>query len=142
MADSSKLLMFGGAAAAAYWWFYMRPQSTPVPVAAGGAPVVVTPDPNAVVGANTLAGIQARVLATAKAPAEGYGIDAWSWFVNNELSPLGKSVPDPMPIFAAAVPGFDRGQPISGAQYFAVMTPALKAATGLSGLGMFDWRRF
>lgn len=132
MADSTKLLMFGGAAAA-FWYFYMRKPVAP------GTPAVVTPDPNAIVGANTVAGIQARVLAAAKAPSDGLGVDTWGWFVNNELAPLGKSAPDPMPLFQAASPGFDRGQKVSGAQYFAVMGPALKAQTGLSGYGLFGF---
>ncbi len=139
MADNTKLLVFGGAAVAAYWYFYMRPQSaaTPAPVSSGGGSPVVT-DPNAITGANTVAGIQARVLAAAQAPAQGLGVDAWGWYLNNELTKLGKGpAPDPWPIFSAAIPGFDRGQPITGAQYWSVMTPNLKAATGLAGLGLF-----
>ncbi len=145
MADSSKLLLFGGAAAA-YWWFYMRkPDAGGVtavfPTIAPGTPAVVVPpvDPNAAVGANTVAAIQARTIAAAKAPAAGLTIDGWSWYVNNELQPLGKAVPDPMPLFSAAIPGFDRSQNVTASQYWAVMGPALKTQTGLSGLGLYGF---
>ncbi len=134
MADSSKLLMFG-AAGAAVWYFYLRKPGTVAP----GTPAVAAPDPNAIVGANTVAGIQARVIAAAKAPADGLPVDGWGWYVNQELAPLGKSAPDPMPLFQAASPGFDRSQLVTAGQYWAVMGPALKTQTGLSGLGLFGF---
>lgn len=133
MADSTKLLMFGGAAVAV-WWFYLRTPATT------SAPAAVI-DPNAVLGANTIAAIQARVIAAAKAPAEGLAVDDWGWTLNNELAPLGKVAPDPMPIFQAAIPGFDRSQLIPVAQYWTIMTPALKASTGLAGLGLYGFGR-
>ncbi len=131
VADNSKLMLFAAAGAAA-WWFYIR---KPAPA----VPTVVAPDPNAIVGANTVAGIQARVIAAAKAPAEGLGVDDWGFFVNQELAKIGKSAPDPAPLFQAASPGFERSQPVNAAQYFAVMGPALKTQTGLSGLGLFGF---
>lgn len=134
MADSSKLLLFG-AAGAAVWWFYLRQPAAVAP----GTPAVAAPDPNAIVGANTVAGIQARVIAAAKAPAEGLGVDTWDFFVNQQLAPLGKVAPDPMPIFQAASPGFDRAQPVTASQYWAVMGPALKSQLGLSGLGLYGF---
>ena len=106
---------------------------TPAPA----APAPVIPDPNAITGANTVAGIQARVLLSAKAPAAGLSADQWGYFLNAELAPLGKAAPDPLPLFTAAVSGFDRSQVLTAGQYWAVVTPALKSPLGLSGLGMY-----
>lgn len=136
MADNTKILLFGAAGAAAWWFFLRKPGAAAI---APGTPAVVTPDPNAIVGANTVAAIQARVLVAAKAPAEGLPVDTWDWFVNQQLAPLGKSAPDPMPLFQAASAGFDRSQPVTASQYWAVMGPALKTSAGLSGLGLFGW---
>lgn len=133
MADNSKLLMLG-AAGAAVWWFYIRKAIPSIPTAAAVAAVV---DPNAITGANTVEGIQARVLLSAKAPAEGLAVDEWGFVLNQVLAPLGKSAPDPMPLFSAASSGFDRGQRVTAGQYWAVMAPALKSQLGLSGLGMY-----
>jgi hypothetical protein len=134
MADSTKLLLFGGAAAAV-WYFYLR---TPAAVAPG-TPAVITPDPNAIVGADTVAGIQAQTIAQAKAPAAGLSVDNWGYILNQVLAPLGKAAPDPMSIFPAAVPGFDRSQLVTSGQYWAVMGPALKSQLGLSGLGLYGF---
>jgi hypothetical protein len=131
MADNTKLLLLG-AAGAAVWWFYIRK-----PAAPSTSTATAVPDPNAITGANTVAGIQARVLLAAKAPADGLPVDEWGFFLNESLAPLGKSAPDPMPLFVAAVPGFDRGQKLTAGQYWAVMGPALKSQLGLSGLGMY-----
>lgn len=133
MADNTKLLLLG-AAGVAVWWFYIRKPATSATSAAA-----VAPDPNAITGANTVAGIQARVLLAAKAPAEGMGIDEWGYVLNQELAPLGKTAPDPMPLFQAASPGFDRSQRVTAGQYWAVMGPALKSQTGLAGFGMYGW---
>lgn len=131
MADNTKLLLLGGAAAAV-WWFYIR---KPAPA----VPATVAVDPNAITGANTVAGIQARVLLAAKAPADGLAVDEWGYVLNTVLAPLGKAAPDPMPLFQAASPGFDRGQKVTAGQYWAVMGPALKSQLGLAGLGMYGW---
>jgi hypothetical protein len=143
----NKILLLGGAAVVyyAYTQGWLSSLGIGAPAAAApAAPVallpvapVVVPDQNAITGANTVAGIQARVLLNAKAPAEGLPIDTWGWFLNQELAPLGKTAPDPLPLFLAASPGFDRSQLVTAAQYWPVMTPALKAQTGLSGLGMY-----
>ena len=106
---------------------------TPAPA----APAVVIPNPNAITGSDTVAGIQARTILAAKAPAEGLAVDDWGYSLNAALAPLGKSAPDPMPIFTAAVPGFNRDQKLTAGQYWAVMAPALKSQTGLTGLGMY-----
>jgi hypothetical protein len=141
--DNSGMIKLGVAAAVAYYaytkgWFSSLGIGSPATSAvspATAAPIV--PDPNAITGANTVSGIQARVLIVAKAPAEGLPIDTWNWYLNQQLAPLGKTAPDPLPLFVAASPGFDRSQLVTAAQYWAVMTPALKAQTGLSGLGMY-----
>lgn len=105
----------------------LSPAAAPV---AAAAPVV---NPNAIVGANTLDGIFARMLKAA--PAGNHSIDEWDYFLQAAQPSI--TPPDPMPLFAAAVPGFDRSQPIAAAQYWAVMAPALKQQLGLSGLGIF-----
>lgn len=133
VADNTKLLLFG-AAGAAVWWFYLRKPAAPSTSTATAAP-----GPNAIVGANTVAGIQARVLLAAGAPAEGMGVDEWGFVLNQQLAPLGKTAPDPMPLFQAASPGFDRSQKVTAGQYWAVMGPALKSQLGLAGLGMYGW---
>ena len=133
MADNTKLLLLGGAAAAV-WWFYIRKPAAAVPT----VPSVPTSpvNTNPIMGANTVAAIEGRVLLAAKPPAAGLSIDEWGYFVNQELAPLGKTAPDPMPLFQAASAGFDRAQKITAPQYWAVMEPALKAQ-GMSGLGIY-----
>jgi hypothetical protein len=87
----------------------------------------------------TVDAIQAGTLLAAGAPAEGLGVDAWGWYVNQQLAPLGKTAPDPAPLFAAALPGFTRSQLVTAPEYWAVMGPALKSQLGLSGLGLYRW---
>ena len=138
MADNSGVLkigLFAGAAYLAYkqGWLSMLGIGAPaasVPV----TPVVpVTPiaDPNAIVGANTIDGIYQRFQTAAKGFTSGT-IDEWNTYV----AAIGITPPDPMPLFQAAVPGFDRSQKITLAQYWAVMSPALKTQLGLSGIGV------
>jgi hypothetical protein len=60
------------------------------------------------------------------------GVDEW----NSYLATAGNlTPPDPMPLFQAAVPGFDRSQKLTAAQYWGVMAPALTAQQGLTGMG-------
>jgi hypothetical protein len=144
-----KLAVAGAAVYYAYTKGWLSSLGIGAPVAAPAvalgpvayAPVVVAPavvaTPNPITGANTVAGIQAATLLAAGAPAEGLGVDAWGWYLNQQLAPLGKVAPDPMPIFTAASPGFDRSQPVTAAQYWGVMAPALRSQLGLSGLGMY-----
>jgi hypothetical protein len=90
----------------------------------------VTPTPNAITGGNTLAGIYARMVAAA--PSGSHAVDDW----NTYLATAGNlTPPDPMPLFQAAVPGFDRSQLLTAAQYWGVMAPALTAQQGLTGMG-------
>ena len=146
MADNGGMIKLGLVAAAAYYaytrgWLSALGIGAPVVVAplavAPVVPVPVVPDPNAITGSNTVAGIQARVLLAAKAPAAGLSADQWGYYLNDALSPLGKAAPDPMPLFTSAVSGFDRSQLLTAGQYWAVMSPALKSQLGLSGLGMY-----
>jgi hypothetical protein len=148
MADNTKLLLVGGAAAAV-WYFYFRTPA-PVPPAApsapqpgGGvptsptspAPVVPAPSPSV----PTIATIEARTLAAANAPTEGLTIDEWDWFLNQQLAPLGKVAPDPVPLFND-LPGFVRSMPVTATTYWSRMEPVLRAQMGLSGfhgLGFF-----
>jgi hypothetical protein len=143
VADNSKLLILGGAVVAYYaWkqgWLSNLGIGTPTTATPAKPAVPAEPDPNAITGANTVSGIQARVLLDAKAPADGLNADEWGWYLNNQLAPLGKAAPDPMPLFTAAVSGFDRAQKLTAGQYWAVMAPALKSQLGLSGLGMYRW---
>jgi hypothetical protein len=57
--------------------------------------------------------------------------------LNQILAPLGMTAPDPLPLFTAAAPGFDRSQLVTSGQYWAVMGPALKSQLGLTGLGLY-----
>ena len=141
VADNSKLLLFGGAAVAV-WWFYFRTPAVPAATAAPGAPASGVPSPvtpTAQPAGASVEAIQAGTLLAAGAPAEGLGVDAWGWYVNQQLAPLGKSAPDPAPLFAAALPGFTRSQLVTAPEYWAVMGPALKSQLGLSGLGLYRW---
>ena len=78
------------------------------------------------------------MLAAASAPSEGIGVDAWGWYLNNELAPLGKAAPDPLSVFGGA---WDRSRLVPAAQYWAAMGPALKSQLGLSGLGLYGFGR-
>ncbi len=137
MADNSgvlKIALFAGAGYLAWkqGWLSMLGIATPAAPAPvmGTTPVVV--DPNAITGANTTDGIYQRLQTAAKGVTSA-SIDEWDVY----LSQTGVTPPDPMPLFVAAVPGFDRSQKINLAQYWAVMAPALKTQLGLSGLGMY-----
>ena len=136
-ADNSgmiKIALFGGAAFLAYrqgWLGFLGIGGAPAAVAPAPAPV----DPNKIQGANSLDAIYARMVSTAKAPAAGLAVDEWGFFLNNELAGIGKTAPDPMSIFPAAVPNFDRSQKLTAGQYWGVMAPALKSGLGLAGLG-------
>ena len=143
MADSSKLIMIVGGAAVAYYAYTQgwlsslgiaAPAAAATPAALTPATVAaisaVTPNPAAVMGANTLAGIYSRMIAAA-GPGP-YNADVW----NTYLATAGNlTPPDPMPIFTAAVPGFSRSQLLTAAQYWGVMAPALTAQQGLNGMG-------
>ena len=129
-----KLGLFGAAAYVAYTqgWLSFLGIGAATP-AAPATPVVPTaPDPNKITGANTLDGIFARLKTTA--PSGNHNVDQWNYWLASagNLTP-----PDPMPIFQAAVPGFDRSQDLTASQYWAVMAPALKTQLGLSGLGVY-----
>jgi len=95
------------------------------------APATPAPNPNAIQGANTLDGVYARMVAAA--PSGTHSVDEWDVYLMNVVG--GFTAPDPMPLFTAAVPGFDRSQKITAAQYWAVMAPWMKSNAGLSGLG-------
>jgi hypothetical protein len=142
VADNSGLIKIAAIGAAAYlaytqgWLSFLgigtAAPATPVTPAAPAPVAPVVPDPNAITGANTLDGIFTRMKATA--PAGNHNVDGWNYWLASagNLTP-----PDPMPIFQAAVPGFDRAQLLTAAQYWAVMAPALKTQLGLSGLGIY-----
>lgn len=138
MADNSGMIKLGLVAAVAYYaysqgWFSALGIS---PAAATPAPTPTpTPNPNAITGANSLDAIYTRLIVAA--PSGSHGVDDWDYYLNAQLGPLGKTAPDPMPIFQAAVPNFDRSQAITGPQYWAVMAPALKTQLGMSGLGLY-----
>ena len=147
MADTTKLLMLGGAAAAV-WYFYFR-NAAPVPVSAGTAPApstgatppaagAATPPASTAPAANSIAAIEARVLAASGNPSDGLGADAWGWYLNNELSAAGKpAAPDPLSVFGA---DFDRSTKLTAAQYWPRMEAALRSQLGMSGfygLGLY-----
>jgi len=81
---------------------------------------------------SVLDGIFARIQASAGANAQ-LNPDDWGWYLNNELSALGRpAAPDPVPLFGA------RPQPTMGAAaWWGPMSAALKSQLGLSGLGVY-----
>jgi hypothetical protein len=140
VAGSSGLIKVGliaGAAYLAYRQGWLSMLGIGAPTAAAAAPAAASPAApatpvNPITGANTLDGIYQRMIASAGSISQG--VDAW----NSYLATAGNlTPPDPMPIFTAAVPGFDRSQLLTGPQYWAVMAPALKSQLGLSGLGFY-----
>jgi hypothetical protein len=92
------------------------------------------------------------MVSAANAPSQGLGVDAWGYYLNQQLAPLGLSAPDPQPLFASMVaaanqvtalnggtplPAFDRSTfLVTGPAYWNVMAPALRSQLGLSGLGV------
>ena len=151
MADNSGIIKVAAVGVAAYvaytqgWLSFLgigAPAATTAatPVASTSTPAVpvtVTPSPNAISGANSAAGIQAHTMTLANAPAAGLTADQWGYYLNQVLNPLNMVAPDPMPLFTAAAPGFDRSQVLTPGQYWAVMLPALKSQLGLTGLGLY-----
>jgi hypothetical protein len=146
-----KVAAVGAAAYVAYLqgWFGFLGIGAPATVAsstpAAGASAAVPATPGPIVpvvpmptGANSLSGIQAATILAANAPAAGLSVDQWGYYLNAVINPLGIVAPDPLPLFSAAIPGFDRSQLVTSAQYWSVMGPALKPL-GFSGLGMY-WR--
>jgi hypothetical protein len=134
VADNSGLIKIGaigGALFLAYrqgWLAFLGLGPAP----AAPATAALAPNPNAITGANTLDGIYQRMVAAA--PSGPHSIDEWDVYLKqtDNIAP-----PDPMPLFTAAVPGFDRSQQVTAAQYWGVMAPALKTQLGLSGLGTY-----
>lgn len=145
MADNTgpiKIGLFAGAAYLAYsqgWLSFLGiGPTTSTATTATPTPASTTPvNPNPITGANSLDAIYLRMVAAANAPSAGLAVDSWGYFLNDQLGPLGKAAPDPMPIFTAAVPNFDRSQLLTAAQYWGVIAPALKTQLGLSGLGIY-----
>jgi hypothetical protein len=134
-----KVGLFGGAAWLAYkqgWLSMFGLSPAPAPAPAPASPTSTSPPMP--VGASSLDGIHQQLSRAAKAPAVGLNVDSWGYFLNQILSASGKgAAPDPMPLFSAAIPGFDRSQLVTDIQYWTVMAPALKDQLGLSGLGFY-----
>ncbi len=120
--NPAKLLAFG-AAGAAVWYFFLR---TPEVAAAPGPAAAAAPK-----SAGTLdAAFQKMV---ARSGGKSGSVDDWNaWLMQGTPSIL---APDPVPVFTAAIPGFNRAQQFTAAQYWAVMSPAIATQYGLSGLG-------
>jgi hypothetical protein len=146
VADNSGMIKIAAIGAAAYvaytqgWLSFLgigAPAATPAVTTTPAVPVTVAPGPNAISGANSAAGVQAHTIALANAPAAGLTADQWGYYLNQVLNPLNMVAPDPMPLFTAAAPGFDRSQVLTAGQYWAVMAPALKSQLGLTGLGLY-----
>lgn len=133
MADSNvilKVALFGAAGWVAYRYL-LAPAVAASSVAAG----VASPAPAAAAaGGRTLDSVYQAMLIKANGATAG-SIDDWdSWMMQGTPSIV---APDPMPLFQAATPGFDRATQISAAQYWAVMGPAIKTQYGLTGLGFY-----
>jgi hypothetical protein len=110
------------------------PATVPVTVpVTTSTPVTSTPVTSA--APNTLDAIWTAI--QAQAGQGPLGVDAWNYYLNAQLAPLGKVAPDPMPIFSAAISGFDRSQGLTGSQYWGIIAPALRTQLGMSGLGFY-----
>lgn len=126
--NSGKLLAFGGAAAAV-WYFFLRTPSVTTP--ATTTPVTGTTAPQS---AGTLDAAYKAMLIKANGATKG-SVDDWNaWLMQGTPS---ITAPDPLPIFTAAIPGFERANQLSAAEYWAAMSPVLKTNLGLSGVGFF-----
>ena len=109
---------------------------------AAAAAAVSKPNPKA----NVLDGIYARMVAAANAPSAGIGIDAWGYYLNQQLAPLGLVAPDPEPLFQSLIDGlnrlnhtnlvWDRSAKVTASTYWTQMAPLLRSQLGLSGLGV------
>ncbi|HXU76431.1 MAG TPA: hypothetical protein VN794_07675 [Methylomirabilota bacterium] len=138
----TKNLLFLAAAGGAAWYFFLRPAApapapAPPPVGAGsGAPAGVAPGSPA--PSNTLAGVYAKMVAASGLPADArLGADGWNYYLNQVINPLGFTAPDPVSVFGVLLMGADRSAQFTAAEYWAVMGPAIKKSTGLSGFGFF-----
>lgn len=134
--NAGKLLAFGAAGVAA-WWFFFRspsPAAAPAPAAtpaAGGSSSASASSP---VSGKTLDSVYQAMLIKSNGAKSG-SVDDWnSWLMQGTPAIV---APDPLPIFQAATPGFDRSTQLTAAQYWAVMSPALKTQFGLTGLGFY-----
>ena len=120
-----KLLAFG-AAGVAVWWFFLR--------APGTAAVATVAPSTSAKSAGSLDAAFAAMVRKANGATSG-SVDDWNaWLMQGTPS---ITAPDPMPIFQAAISGFDRSRRLSAAEYWAVMSPVMKTQYGLSGLGLF-----
>ena len=121
--NTGKLVAFGAAGVAA-WYFFFRTPSTAAAVPAAPIPAK---------SAGTLdAAFQKMVL---KSGGKSGSVDDWNaWLMQGTPS---ITAPDPVPVFTAANPNFDRSQQFTAAQYWAVMSPVIAAQYGLSGLGFY-----
>jgi len=170
MADNSAIIkigIFGAAAYVAYtqgWLSFLglTPAATPATTgtttgSTSGSTAGSTSGSSTgtgTTGANSLDTIyQAMLKAAGSVPSEGLGMDAWGYYLNQQLAPLGKTAPDPMPIFQSSVNAanaaqlavnpnaqvaqFDRSTPMTAAFYWSGMAPALRSQLGLSGLGIY-----
>jgi hypothetical protein len=144
MADSKNLLLLGAAGAAAWWFFFRTPTPAPVvtppapPAPGAGAPAATPPATPPANAGNTLAGVYAKMVAASGLGADArLGADGWGFYLNQVLNPLGYTAPDPWGVFGPLLMGQDRSAQFKPAEYWAVMGPAVKTQTGLSGLGFF-----
>jgi hypothetical protein len=126
-----------GLIALAGWWVYENYFATPATAspATPATPAKTTDTTPSPVVPSVLDGIVARITAKAGSGAK-LDADNWGWYLNNELSALGKgAAPDPVPIF-----NLDRSQTLPQmtiAEWWGPMSAALKSQMGLSGLGHF-----
>ena len=122
-----KVLAFGAAGAAAWWFFFRTPAAAP---GVTTSPLQVKPGANG----RTLDQVYQAMLVKANGATSG-SVDDWNSFLMQGTPSI--TAPDPLPLFTAATPGFDRSTKLTPAQYWAVMAPALKGQYGLTGLGFY-----
>jgi len=128
------LIILGGGGVIYYLYTkgYFTTSTTPAPT-----PVTTPPTTTSTTGSTTtsapassLANIYAGMVANANAPTSGLTPYQWNFSLQNMLTPLGKTAPDPQVVFA----GTDLRQNMSAAQFWAKMAPYLTANMGISGL--------
>ena len=131
------LIIAGGAGVIYYLYakgYFTSSSTTTTPVSSTPPTTTTTTGTtttSAPTGSGSLASIYAGMVANAQAPTSGLTPYQWNFSLQNMLTPLGKTAPDPQAVFPA---GTDLTQNMSASQYWTVMAPYLTATMGISGL--------